>query len=333
MRRDNRALSVCLVLVVAALIAGEAWADVAEWQRLTATGIAAYRERRVGDSGVALKAALEQAEQQLGPRYVVISLDNLGTLYRRTGRLPEAEVMHRRALTVAEAVQPPDDALLETTLKSLAWLYHGIERYSDAYGYYERIMKLLQDRQGPRSPSAAAYLTVMAELRRLDGKAELAARHSREALDIVERMPDTADPNVAIVLSEVVWDLKLLDHAEETKVYSQRLHEILAAGGTRAVNLFQDIRTSRETLFGARHPSVAKALADVALVFEAQGRVADAEALCQQAVRILEDVGPPASLSLVPLLIQYADLLRLSNQLTAARVIEARIEALRIGLR
>ena len=333
MRRDSRALCACITLVVSVLAARWAWADATEWERLTTAGIAAYREHRVGDSEVAFKAALTEAEQGRAPRHVAISLENLGTLYRRTGRLPDAEGMHQRALGVAEAIQPADDALVETTLKSLAWLYHGTERYSDAYGYYERIMKMLRGRQGPRSPSAAAYLTVMAELRRLEGKTELAARLSREALDIVVPTLDAGDPNIATVLSELVWDLRLLDHAEEASAYSQKLRELLAVGGPRTVRLFQDILRSRETLFGTRHPSVAKALADMALVFEAQGRDADGEALCAQAIRLLEDGRPPASRSLLPVLVQYADLLRLSNQLTAARVVEARIEALKLRQR
>lgn len=326
-------ISIVVALVASIAMVRTAWAGGAEWERLSAVAIEAYRQGRFAEAEAALKAALDEAEQGLEGRYVVVSLENLGEFYRRSDRFPEAEAMYRRALNVSEATWGTDGAALENPLKSLAWLYHRTGRYGEAYAYYERILTIARNHHGSGSPAVAAYLVVMAELLRQRELAEPAARDAQRALDIAERALGPKDSNIPTVLTELVWDLQMLGRNEEAEKYSRRLRAMLTAGGSGSLALFRNVLAFRQDVLGSRHPSVAKALADVALALEATGGLAEAEALCKEAIGILEDAGLGGSVGLLPLLTQYAGLLRAANHAGAARLVEARIEALRAAKR
>jgi tetratricopeptide (TPR) repeat protein len=321
-------ISIVVAVVASIAIVRTAWAGGAEWERLSTVAIEAYRQGRFSEAEAALKAALDEAEQGLEGRYVVVSFENLGEFYRQTDRFLEAESAYRRALDVSEAMGGTDGAALENPLKSLAWLYHRTGRYGEAYAYYERILTIARHHRGSDSPALAAYLVVMAELLRLREMGEPAARDARRALDIAERALGPNDSNIPTVLTELVWDLQILGRYEEAGKYSRRLQAMLTAGGSRSLALFRNVLAFRQDVLGSRHPSVAKALADVALALEATGGLAEADALYKKAIGILEDAGLGGSVGLLPLLTQYAGLLRAANHMGAARLIEARIEAL-----
>jgi tetratricopeptide (TPR) repeat protein len=319
------------VVVAAACVglASPTSADVAAWERLSNAGLKASLEGRLEDAEVALKAALEESEKDDVGTRIVLSLENLGDFYRRVDRLAEAETMHLRALHVAESMRGPNDVAVENPLKSLAWLYHRTGRYGEAYAYYERVLTIVGHDAGFDSPAVAAYLVVMAELERLQGAAEHAVTHAQRALDIAEHTLGQTDPNIGTILSELVWDLRILGRDALATEHSLRLRRVWASSGSRGLTLCRDALGFRQDVLGARHPGVAKALADVALVLDAQGRGKEAEPLYRRAITILDDAGAAGSPSLVPLLTDYAGMLRSVNRVNDARLVEARIAALR----
>jgi tetratricopeptide (TPR) repeat protein len=261
-----------------------------------------------------------------------MSLENLGEFYRRTERYREAEAMHRRALRIAEATWGTDSLALENPLKSLAGLSHRDGRYAEAFAYYDRIVALVGKQGGNDSPVVAAYLVVMAELLRFREMAEPATREARRALDIVERALGPDDANIPTVLTELVWDLQIVGRSEDAAKYGRRLRAMLATPGSRAPAVLRSALKYRKDVLGPRHPSVAKALADMALALEVQGDIGQADLLYREATGILEGAGFGGS-DIIPLLEQHAALLHTANRLSAARLIEARIEALRATAR
>ncbi len=318
-----------VVLIANVVGSHVAWAGVQEWERLSRSAIEAYRQARVDAAEAALNAALDEAEQRLGPQYVVMSLDNLSELYRRTERYPEAEAMHRRALRLTEATWGANSLAVENPLKSLAGLFHRRGRYAEAFAYYDRIVQVVSKHQGDDSPALAAYLVVMAELLRLREMAEPAAREAQHALDVAERALGPDDANIPTVLTEVIWDLQILGRSEEASKHTRRLRAMLATSGSRAPAVLRSRLEFLKDVLGPRHPSVAKALADLALSLEVHGDIWQADMLCREATRILDDAGLGRAVGILPLLMQHASLLHAANRASAARLLEGRIEAIR----
>ena len=104
---------------------------------------------------------------------------------------------------------------------------------------------------------------------------------------------------------------------------------MLATPGSRAPALLRSGLEFRKDVLGPRHPSVAKALADLPLALEVQGDIGQADMLCREATRILEDAGLGRSMGILPLLMQHASLLHAANRASAARLLEGRIDAIR----
>jgi len=279
-------------------MASAASADVSAWERLSDAGLKASLEGRLEDAETALKAALEESEKDGVRARIVLSLENLGDFYRRVDRLAEAE----RCICARFVWPRACGGQMMSSWKTLAWLYHRTGRYREAYAYYERVLTIVGHHAAP-----------------IPCGGRLIAAHTLGQMD----------PNIGTILSELVWDLRILGRDEAATEHSLRLRRMWASSGSRGLTLCRDALGFRQDVLGARHPGVAKAVADLALVLDAQGRGKEAEPLYRRAMTILDDAGAAGSPSLIPLLTDYAGLLRSANRVGDARLIEARIETLR----
>ncbi len=79
---------------------------------------------------------------------------------------------------------------------------------------------------------------------------------------------------------------------------------------------------------GPTHPQTAKALHNLALLYEAQGRYAEAEPLYQRALTIREQVLGPESPKTVATVESYALLLRKMQREKEATSLEERVKAI-----
>ena len=86
------------------LTAGRSLAQGAgiEWDTLNQEVMELYRAGQYDRAVVVAKAALQVAEQNVGPDHpsVATSLENLASLYRATSRPMEAEVLEQRARNI-----------------------------------------------------------------------------------------------------------------------------------------------------------------------------------------------------------------------------------------
>jgi CHAT domain-containing protein/tetratricopeptide (TPR) repeat protein len=101
---------------------------------------------------------------------IVLPLNALGTLYRMTGRLVEAEQVYQRALKNIEQspVDRPQD--LSLTLNNLAVVLRELGRSDEAADMLGRSIALHEKTLGANDPELAAALNNLADIYRLAGR-------------------------------------------------------------------------------------------------------------------------------------------------------------------
>ena len=82
-------------------------------------------------------------------------------------------------------------------------------------------------------------------------------------------------------------------------------------------------------MLGPQHPDVAVSLSNLALLYHAQGRYAEAEPLHQRALAICEAVLGPLHPTVATLLGNYATLLRVTDRSEEAEKLETRAQTIR----
>ena len=193
------------------------------------------------------------------------ALNDLGSLYYDTDRLPEADRCFTEAIAILKARGESNSNLL-VALRNLAGLRVAQTRYSEAERLYRAALEVAVSLFGNDSPEAATICNGLADT-------FLAARRYREALEFSERAlgileASDSDANKAVslcILSEVAWQRGA---KEEAEFFLRR-----ANGAWRAS-------------VGAGHPSYAAGLASLAVILSSS-HPDEAERLFQQALNIL----------------------------------------------
>ena len=128
------------------------------WQEYTSEGIAAVGAGDYPRAERFFARALAKAND-LGPKEQGIALNGLGELYRRQGRLGDAERTLLRALEVKEQGLGPNHPDVATSLANLGLLYVANGRELDAAPLLERALAIQE-----RRPEKASWLRTMATL-------------------------------------------------------------------------------------------------------------------------------------------------------------------------
>ncbi len=218
-----------------------------EGRRILAEAIRSARRR--GEAGLELAGAL----------------NDLGSLYHDTDRLPEAARCYTEAIALLKARGGSNSNLL-VVLGNLAGLRLAQNRYSEAEKLYRDALEVAASEFGNDSPEAATICNGLAET-------FLGARRYREAREFSERAmaileTSGSDSNKAIslfILSKVAWQRGAKEEAESWL--------------RRAVVAWR-------TSVGAAHPSYASGLASLATVLSSS-HPDEAERLFQQSLDIL----------------------------------------------
>ena len=325
-------LATGVALVGVLLVADAAAADVAAWEAHASAGITAHEEGRFEDAEREFRDALREAEA-LAPHdwRLIVSLDNLGDTVRALQRDGEAEALYLEAVAVADDLRRGGDLLILEPLKVLAWFYQRQHRYDDAGRAYERGMLLTGRAFGGDHPPAVPYLTALAELARLQARYREGEGLIRRALTIVQPVRHDLGPGRAPIFLDLAWFLQATGREAAAEAVTQEAVRILGRAPREAEELVRKALDVRERTLGADHPSVATLLDHLALVFEVQGRLGEAGALRQRALRITGDAFGEGHLNLVPSLRGYAGLLRRMGREAEARLLEARAAAITEG--
>ena len=152
-------MKVAAVVLAALVLAGCASRAQFLWQEYTSEGIAAVGNGDYPRAERFFTRALAKANE-LGPKERGIALNGLGELYRRQGRLDDAERTLLRAVEVKEQGLGPNHPDVATSLANLGLLYVANGRELDAAPLLERALAI----QERRSPEKASWLRTMATL-------------------------------------------------------------------------------------------------------------------------------------------------------------------------
>jgi tetratricopeptide (TPR) repeat protein len=185
-------------------------------------------------------------------------LNNFGGFYFAQARYQDAEPLLKESASLNQ-----DDA---ATLSNLAALYRITGRFAEAALLFDRATQILEEKNGEELPRVLTGAALLA----LDPRADmrdiaLGEARCRRALALLE-----ADSTEAAAAHNALGAI-----LEVQARYVEAQGELEAALSTR------------ERLFGSRHPLVAETLDKLGLVYRQRGRLPEAEGMYQKAVAIL----------------------------------------------
>ncbi len=266
----------CIPLLVAFVIAGAAYAQEAQWKKLSEQVLELDKEGKYGEALPIALEAVKSAETSLGhdDPLLAIPLTNLGQVYSHLSEYAKAEAADLQALGIAEKVLGPQDPELASFLSNLASVYSQQSEYAKAEPLLERVLRVDEKALKPDSPDLAADLNNLGTLCYEQGKYDKAEPLFERALRIDEKSGEQS-PQVANDLSNLGM---LYDHQAK---YAQ------------AEPLLQHALDIDEKVKGADHPDVGMDLINLGMVCVDQAKYQQAEVLYQQALGILEKaLGP-----------------------------------------
>ena len=267
------------------------------WVRLVwVTGV----ERLDVEQGHVWAKFAEVALQRLGKaeRLRANLTHNLGGLYYRQGKMPEALEHYREALREQKRLLGANDPSVAMTLNHIGNALMEQGDYVTAKDYCERSLDLRERILGPRHPKVAASMNNLAELFRKKRERTTSLEYAERSLEIVA---GTSGPEeeVALVLA-----------AEASRELQQ--DEVAARHYDRLLRLRQSIRPEGD-------PAVTDVLLSLASIRARSGQHAEAVAVWQRAIAHDRNLRPAKAV---------AALVSMSHSLSALEEIPQAHEAL-----
>jgi tetratricopeptide (TPR) repeat protein/CHAT domain-containing protein len=198
---------------------------------------------------------------------LALALDNLARIYAVAHRYGDAEVQRKRMVAVLEKTRGPDDLSVSSALNYLAGLYEEQHRDDEAIAVYIRVLAIRDKVLGPDHPDLAPILGHLARLYRAQGRTAEADPFDARGQAIREQR--------AGLRPEMVRLRDAGKYAEATLI-AERLVEI-----------------EDHSVRGPDRNDVAVALNDLAQLYWAQDRYAEAEPLLRRSLNIIERAQGP----------------------------------------
>jgi CHAT domain-containing protein/tetratricopeptide (TPR) repeat protein len=229
---------------------------------LVSEGWIQYLRGRPADGLPALERVLDIRRRRGDRNGEAAALDRLGTLLRESGRYPEAERAYRRSLELSVAAKSPLDAA--GTIANLGCLFAQTGRDREARAELNDALRRYRHYEDPRAVSHVEYC--LSRAAKAGGDLDAALRHIRRALQIVDRLRDSARVRGNYYQPIWLWQ----DYAEfEVELLLQRYREtrqrrdlegaFQAADMARARTLFEQVTETRVGVRTAASDSLLKA--------------------------------------------------------------------------
>lgn len=296
---------------------------------------ALYESQRKFDKAEPLyERALKISEslQSLNDPKLISLVGKLADIERVLGKVRKAEVLYQRAVNMTEKAYGADHLEVAKALDRLAMF-----EYLDGLYYTEAAMDIrmamemayvpgsgpigagvnLRPFVGVPNPIALSMKMPPGALdsfpqlgNRQINILKLAETHFKRALEIREKALGTEDTQVAntlTILGFVCFPLRKLD---DTESHFKRAIEI------------------REKAIGQQTSAVAVTMSYLARFYAAAGKLTSADLYFRRAVGIQQMAGSLEDPQLIPILLPYAAFLRRMKRESAAKEVEARIEAI-----
>ncbi|HEX2574667.1 MAG TPA: CHAT domain-containing tetratricopeptide repeat protein [Polyangia bacterium] len=215
--------------------------------------------------------AIAITEQALGPRHprVALFLGDLASLYLQIGEYARAEQLLLRAVGIQQEHLPPENPEATHCRAFLASLYLATGQWAKAKPILELNLALREKQHGPRHPYLIAPLVKLAALDVETGQYAQAEPLLQRAITIM--MAESPDrPDIGKPLGYLgTLHLALGDEAQAERDFERALQ-------------------AEEARFGPRHPEVANALNNLALLRASQGSVEAALTYFERAAAVSE---------------------------------------------
>lgn len=219
-------------------------------------------------------------------------------------RYSDADKAYQTALVQAENFEPGDPRL-SATLFGLGVDYYIEGRYEEAEPLLLRVVELREADATPDTDLVKA-LSQLGELYRATSHLTKAESLYRKALTISRDLP-SAD---SVTTAAIYLDLGLLYTEQAEAAYVQAISSFQNAEGTERIGL------------GFSNVNLAK-------IYEAQNRFAEAEQRYRQAIAVFEQASGPNSSNVATALDDYARLLKKMDRMAEASKVKKRGEEIR----
>jgi CHAT domain-containing protein len=259
--------SVLLFLAVSLASAQEA-----RWQQLTQQAEQLHQQGKAAQAIPVAQQALQAAVSTFGPadRRVGLSLNALGLLYKDLDDLSEADSCFRRSLAILKSADGPNSRDAGAVLLNLADLYADHGRWGEAESDFREALTIAVQAYGQNDPHVADVLRDGGSLLIDEGKYMDAARVLRGAIAIYAN----AGPGYATQLAAT---------------YNLAGQDVDDGGDHKtAETLFQKAIDLSGKTQGANSTDLATYLGNLANVYKAEQRFAEAEPLYLRMIAILQ---------------------------------------------
>jgi len=201
--------------------------------------------------------------------------NDLGLLYKATGRYDDAQVQYEEALAVLRGAGRLDAIRQAGLYHNLAGIEHARRRFERGVALGREGLALRRQALGPDHPLVAEDMAALAAILEGCGQYGEADRLYRDALRIFTAKYRPGHFSVAVVLN----NLGTLRYREE------RFED--------AEDFLRQALDAKRRLFGRHHPEFATTLTNLARVWGRTGRTAEATSACNEAFRVfLRALGP-----------------------------------------
>ena len=176
----------------------------------------------------AREAAIAE-EDEKGIKYT-ISLNNLGSVYRKCGDFKEAELLYEEAIDIQRKISKGEerDTALSANLGNLAALYKAQGDYGKAKSLYEEALKINEKVFGEDNPDTAAIISSLGVVYEYLGEHADAESHYLKALGIREKHLLENHPAIANSLNNLaVFYGSIGKNRDDAGLYYKRAVKIL----------------------------------------------------------------------------------------------------------
>ena len=132
------------------------------------------------------------------------ALNNLAGLEQSRGRLPDAELLRKQALSIQEKSLGLETAAVARTLNDLGDIYLAQGKTSDAEQMYSKALVIKEKVLGPASPELVVTLDCLADLYSKQRRFDQAERLYHRVLAISEKSFGQDSPDLITILNKLV---------------------------------------------------------------------------------------------------------------------------------
>ena len=159
-------------------------------------------------------------------RTLISSLSNLAEIYRRTGRVEEAEHLYLRALAIGEKALGAYHLDVANALLGLAHLYSMVDRFKEAEPLYQRALAIEEKALGPYHLDVAALQETLGLQYQIVCRFKEAEHFYLRALATQEKALGPNHKSVAYTLSSLAAVYKATNRNKEAESLEQRAKAI-----------------------------------------------------------------------------------------------------------